>query len=580
MNIFNQFNKEINVIVEELSGAGGLPGGLDTGSVTVEPPRDASHGDLASNVALALAKQAAMKPRDIAELIAARLKDHDAVEAVEIAGPGFINLRLSDGFWRDRLAEILAAGTAYGASAMGRGETVNVEYVSVNPTGPLHVGHARGAVFGDVLASLLEKAGYEVTREYYYNDSGTQIDSLARSTHLRYRQALGETVDEAAFEGLYPGDYLKRTGAALAARDGDKWLGADEADWLGPVREFAVADMMALIRDDLAALGVNQEVFTSENDLVAAGKVEEALNILEAKGLIYTGVLEPPKGKKPEDWEPRPQTLFRATDFGDDSDRPLKKADGNWTYFAPDIAYHHDKIKRGFSSLINVLGADHGGYVKRLKAVVNALSDGAVDYDIKICQMVTLLRQGEPAKMSKRAGDFVTLRNLVDEVGRDVVRFIMLMRKNDSPLEFDLARVTEQSKDNPVFYVQYAHARVRSLMRGAAAQFPDLDVGSADLARLDDPGELALIKLLAAWPRHIEAAAEAHEPHRLAFYLYDLAGAFHGQWNRGNDDPAMRFIVADDAGLTAARLALAQAVALTIASGLDIFGVTAPEEMR
>ena len=578
MNIFSTFKGNIEVIVEELSADGSLPGGLDTAAVTVEPPRDASHGDLASNVALALARQARRKPYEIARMIADRLADHDAVESIEIAGPGFINLRLADGFWRDRLAEILHAGAGYGASQRGAGEPVNVEYVSVNPTGPLHVGHARGAVFGDVLSSLLEKVGYAVTREYYYNDAGAQIDTLARSTHLRYREALGETIDEAAFEGLYPGDYLKRTGAALAARDGDKWIGG--AEWLAAVREFAVESMMALIRDDLAALGVNQEVFTSENVLVAQGRVEEALAALDGKGLIYTGVLEPPKGKKPENWEPRPQTLFRATDFGDDSDRPLKKADGSWTYFASDIANHHDKMSRGFTTLIDVMGADHGGYVKRIKAVVAALSDGAVELDIKVCQMVTLLRQGNPVKMSKRAGDFITLRDLVDEVGRDVVRFIMLMRKNDSPLEFDLVRVTEQSKDNPVFYVQYAHARVRSLMRGAAEQFPGLAVEDADLARLSDPGELALIKLLAAWPRQIEAAAEAHEPHRLAFYLYDLAAAFHGQWNRGNDDPGLRFIVADDAGLTAARLALAQAVALTVASGLEIFGVVAPEEMR
>lgn len=580
MNIYNKFKDDIEAIINALSEDGALPGELDTTAVTVEPPRDASHGDLASNVALALARQARRKPLEIAEMIANRLADHAAVESVEIAGPGFINLRLGDGFWRDRLAEILAAGEAYGASQMGAGEKVNVEYVSVNPTGPLHVGHARGAVFGDVLSSLLEKAGYAVTREYYYNDAGAQIDTLARSTHLRYREALGEAIDKAAFEGLYPGDYLKRTGAALAARDGDRWIGGDEADWLAAVREFAVASMIGLIRDDLAALGVNQDVFTSENDLVSQGRVEEALAVLEAKGLIYTGVLEPPKGKKPQDWQPRPQTLFRSTDFGDDADRPLKKADGSWTYFAPDIANHHDKIKRGFTTLINVWGADHGGYVKRMKAVVAALSEGAVELDIKICQMVTLLRQGEPVKMSKRAGDFITLRDLVDEVGRDVVRFIMLMRKNDTPLEFDLVRVTEQSKDNPVFYVQYAHARVRSLMRGAADRFPGLDMAGADLSRLQDPGELALIKLLAAWPRHIEAAAEAHEPHRLAFYLYDLAAAFHGQWNRGNDDPGLRFIVAGDAEMTAARLALAQAVALTVASGLEIFGVVAPEEMR
>ena len=585
MNIFKDFKKQIEEIVEALSAAGALPGGLDTSAVTVEPPRDAAHGDLASNVALVLAKQAGRKPREIAEAIAERLAANQAVERAEIAGPGFINLRLADSFWHARLAEILAAGEGYGQSDLGAGGKVNVEYVSVNPTGPLHVGHARGAVFGDALSALLEKAGYDVTREYYINDLGSQIDILARSAHMRYREALGETVDEAAFEGLYPGDYLKETGAALAARDGDRRLGGDESDWLGPVREFAIDAMMAIIRDDLATLGVQHEVFTSERALVEAGKLEEGLARLDAKGLIYTGVLDPPKGKTPDDWEPREQTLFRSTEFGDDVDRPLRTSDGSWTYFAGDIANHLDKIERGFSILINVWGADHGGHVKRVKAAVSALSDGAAELDVKLCQMVKLMRQGEPVKMSKRSGAFITLRDVVDEVGKDVVRFIMLTRKNDAPLEFDLARVTEQSKDNPVFYVQYAHARIHSLLRNVAEAFPGVDTGaaalaSADLGRLTDAGELRLVKLLAAWPRLVESASEAHEPHRLAFYLYDLAAAFHGQWNRGNDDPALRFIVAGDEALTLARLALGRAVALVIASGLAIFGVEPVEEMR
>ena len=585
MNIFKYFKGEIEAIVETLSRDGALPGGLDTGAVTVEPPRDAAHGDLASNVALVLAGQAGRKPREIAEAIAQRLAANDAVERAEIAGPGFINLRLAEGFWHARLGEILAAGEGYGQSDLGAGRKVNVEYVSVNPTGPLHVGHARGAVFGDALSALLEKAGYDVTREYYINDLGGQIDILARSAHLRYREALGETIDQAAFEGLYPGDYLKETGAALAARDGAKWLGTDESEWLGPVRAFAIDAMMAMIRDDLAALGVEHAVFTSERALVESGKLEQGLARLDAKGLIYSGVLAPPKGKTPDDWEPREQTLFRSTEFGDDVDRPLRKSDGGWTYLAGDIANHLDKLERGFSVLINVWGADHGGHVKRMKAAVSALSDGAVELDVKLCQMVKLMRQGEPVKMSKRSGDFITLREVVDEVGKDVVRFIMLTRKNDAPLEFDLARVTEQSKDNPVFYVQYAHARIQSLLRNVAQAFPGVGTGAdalaaADLGRLTDGGELGLVKLLAAWPRLVESAAEAHEPHRVAFYLGDLAAAFHAQWNRGNDEPALRFIVADDEALTLARLALGRAVALVIASGLVIFGVEPVEEMR
>ncbi len=526
-----------------------------------------------------------LKPRDLAETIAGRLAARDDVAAAEVAGPGFINLRLADDYWRRQLAAMLAAGEAFGVSTRGAGRRVNVEYVSANPTGPLHVGHARGAVFGDALAALLEAAGNEVTREYYVNDAGAQIDMLARSVHLRYREALGETVAPEDFAELYPGEYLKDAARALAARDGRRWLEAGEDDWLPAIRDFAAEAMIGLIRDDLARLGIRQEVFTSERALVEAGRVQATLDRLADKGLIYEGVLEPPKGRKPEDWEPRPQTLFRSTDFGDDVDRPLRKSDGSWTYFAADIANHFDKIERGFELLIDVWGADHGGYVKRMKAAVRALSAGAVELDVKLCQMVKLMRRGEPVKMSKRAGSFVTLREVVDEVGRDVVRFIMLTRKNDAPLDFDLARVTEQSKDNPVFYVQYAHARVHSVLRNARAEIAGLEASTGALARapldrLTDEGELALIKLLAAWPRQVETAAEAHEPHRIAFYMHDVAAAFHGLWNKGKENPALRFIVAEDRALTEARLALLRAVALVIAAGLRIFGVEPVEEMR
>ena len=592
MNLFARFQDKVVASIDALAADGVLPGGLDTGAVTVEPPRDATHGDLATNAALVLARQAERKPRDIAEAIAARLADDDAVTAVDVAGPGFINLRLSNAFWHARVGEVLRAGLDYGASDLGGGTVVNVEYVSVNPTGPLHVGHARGAVFGDVLSALLEKAGYSVVREYYINDAGAQIDQLTRSAYLRYLEALGQDIDEDAFEALFPdheweyrGDYLKPVGAALAAREGDGWVGAPAAAWFETVRDTAIEMMMVAIREDLAALGVHQEVFTSERGLVAAGKLDDALATLDAKGLIYTGTLDPPKGRTPEDWEPREQTLFRATQFGDDVDRPLKKSDDSWTYFAGDIANHLDKIERDYPVLINVWGADHAGHVKRMKAAVTALSDGEVELDIKLCQLVRLLREGEAVKMSKRAGRFVTLREVVDEVGKDVVRFIMLTRKNDAPLDFDLARVTEQSKDNPVFYVQYAHARVCSVMRNAVDALPDLDttagaLADADLARLTDGAELALIKLLASWPRQIEAAAEAHEPHRLAFFLYDLAAAFHGLWNKGKEDPSLRFIVAGDVASTRARLALVRAAGLVIASGLGIFGIEPVEEMR
>jgi arginyl-tRNA synthetase len=558
--------------------AGELPPGLDLGAPTVTPPRDPAHGDVATNAALALARPAGRKPRDIAEPLARRLTRHDEVASAEVAGPGFINLRLAPAFWQGHLAALLAAGPAYGDSQLGGGESVNVEYVSANPTGPLHVGHARGAVFGDALAALLEKAGFRVTREYYINDAGAQVEALARSLHLRYRQALGQEIGDFP-AGLYPGEYLIEVGRALAERDGERWLTAPESEWLEPLRDFAGAAMMDMVQDDLAALGISQDVFSSERALVEGGKVDSTLAQLEARDLIYQGVLDPPKGKKPDDWEPRPQTLFRATSFGDDVDRPLAKSDGSWTYFATDMAYHRDKVERGFASLIDVWGADHGGYVKRMKAAVSALSQGRVELDVKLCQMVKLSRGGEPVKMSKRTGSFVTLRDVVDEVGRDVVRFIMLTRRNDAPLEFDFTAVTEQSRDNPVFYVQYAHARACSVLRQAPAAFAQ-PLPQAKLSFLTHEDELALIKLLAGWPQLVESAAAAHEPHRVAFFLHDVAAAFHQLWNRGKGENDLRFIIAEDAALTVARLALVRGVAAVIASGLAIMGVTPVEEMR
>ena len=584
MNVFSDFEKIVRAEIEVLQGAGDLPDGLDVSRIAVEPPREAAHGDLTSNAAMVLAKAAAMKPRDLAELLAARLEAHPKISAVEIAGPGFVNLRLDDGFWRDHLRDVLAAGASYGDSDLGAGAPINVEYVSANPTGPLHVGHARGAVFGDVLATLLDKAGYAVTREYYINDAGAQVDALARSVHWRYCEALGDSMGDMP-EGLYPGDYLVAVGEALAERDGGKWRDLPEADWLETFRTFAVAAMMAQIRDNLAALGIEQAVFTSERALVEAGIVDAVIDILDDKGLIYRGTLDPPKGKKPDDWEKRPQTLFRASDFGDDSDRPLKKSDGSWTYFASDLAYHLDKYRRGFNILINVWGADHGGYVKRVAAGVEALTGAEAVLDVKLCQLVRLLEDGEPAKMSKRAGTFVTLRELVDAVGRDVVRFIMLTRKNDAQLDFDLVKVREQSRDNPVFYVQYAHARSHSVARMAAEAFPGIDfsldaVRSADLSRLTESSEISLIKTIAAWPRTVEGAAEAHEPHRLAFYLYDLAAAFHALWSKAREDTSLRFVVADDAELTRARMALVLGVRTVVASGLWVMGVEPVDELR
>jgi arginyl-tRNA synthetase len=590
-NIFRDLRRLVLAALDDLAADGGLPQGLDFSRVAVEPPRDPAHGDLSTNVAMVLAGPARENPMELAERIgAALLRRELATGEYRGAGftlapvkPGFINITLAPEIWHAQLRAILRAGTAFGDSAIGGGEPVNVEFVSANPTGPMHVGHGRGAVVGDALASLLTKVGFKVEREYYINDAGVQVYILARSAYLRYREALGEVIG-AIPEGLYPGEYLAETGRALAARDGGKWLGRPEAEWLSPVRDFAVAEMMALIQADLAALGVEHDLFVSERELVDTRAIDECLAALEARGLIYTGVLEAPKGKLPDDWEPREQTLFRATAFGDDIDRPLKKSDGSWTYFAADIAYHRDKYRRGFNNLIDVWGADHGGYVKRMQAAVRAVTDGAASLDVKICQLVNLFDKGAPVRMSKRAGTFVPLREVVDEVGKDVFRFIMLTRRNDQALDFDFANVTEQSKDNPVFYVQYAHARAASVMRHAAEQFPDDDLSdlalsAAPLDGLSDPSEIALIRQLAGWPRLVEAAAEAHEPHRIAFYLQELAAQFHVLWNKGKDEASLRFIIASDRDLTRARLALVRGVAIVIASGLAVFGVQPAQEM-
>jgi len=583
MNVFTEFRTAIDAVLTNLAANGELPADMDTSNVAVEPPRDASHGDIATNAALVLSKQAGKNPREIASLLAPALEALDAVESVDIAGPGFINLRISKSFWQSQVDEILKAGTAYGNSTMGGGERVNVEYVSANPTGPMHVGHVRGAVFGDALANLLGKAGFDVTKEYYINDAGSQIDTLARSAHLRYQEAHGRDIGEIP-EGLYPGDYLIPVGHMLKEKYGDQFLDAPESEWLAQFKVDASGAMMDLIREDLAALGVEHETFFSERTLHESGRIPEAIQVLKDRGHIYQGVLEPPKGKKPEDWEEREQTLFRATDFGDDVDRPLQKSTGEYTYFAADIAYHHDKYVRGYKQMIDILGADHGGYVKRMQAAVKALSeDGTLD--VRLCQMVKLFRDGEPFKMSKRSGNFITLREVVDEVGRDVTRFIMLTRKNDAHLDFDFKKVMEQSKDNPVFYVQYAHARACSVKAKAQTAFASLDASdtslmNADLSLLADENEIAMIKQCAAWPRMVESAAEAHEPHRIAFFLYDLASEFHTFWNKGNDNPDLRFIIDGNEALTKARLALVRAVAVVIASGLGVLGVTPMEEMR
>ncbi|SEP47446.1 arginyl-tRNA synthetase [Methylobacterium sp. ap11] len=585
MNIFAAFEARIGEALETLTRAGTLPEGLDRARVVVEPPRDPSHGDLATNAALVLAKEARTNPKALAEALAADLRTDPRVTEASVAGPGFINLRLDPALYGEVVRAALRDGDAYGRGAKVPGG-VNVEYVSANPTGPMHVGHGRGAVFGDALANLLVAAGRDVTREYYINDAGAQVDVLARSAFLRYREALGETVTIP--DGLYPGDYLVPVGEALKAQYGETLRDKPESEWLPLVRDFAIDRMMDRIREDLAAIGIHHDVFFSERTLQAGGEggaVAALIADLREKGLVYEGRLPPPKGQLPEDWEDREQTLFRATAFGDDIDRPLLKSDGSFTYFASDIAYHRSKVERGAVELIDVLGADHGGYVKRMQAAVKAVSDGRAALDVKLCQLVRLLRGGEPVKMSKRAGEFVTLREVIDEVGRDPVRFMMLYRKNDATLDFDLAKVVEQSKDNPVFYVQYAHARAASVFRQAREAFPDLDLSSAALARADlsgltDSGELDMMRLIAQVPRVIEAAAAAHEPHRLAFHLYELASAFHSFWNKGKDLPQLRFVNQTDRKSTEARLALVAALKGVVASNLGILGVGAPDEMR
>jgi arginyl-tRNA synthetase len=572
------------------AAAAPLAGNADLSRVVVEPPRDASHGDMATNAAMVLAKDAGKKPRELADAIATALRAEPLVEKVDVAGPGFINLTLKPHVWGEELRVILDSGTEYGRSAMGAKEKVNVEYVSANPTGPMHIGHCRGAVFGDALATLLAFAGYDVTREYYINDAGAQVDVLARSAFLRYREALGENIGDIP-EGLYPGDYLVPVGAALAAEYGPKLTTMSEAQWLPTVRAKAIAMMMDMIREDLAALDVHHEVFFSERSLIEGGKdtVGETIEWLRAKGYVYEGRLPPPKSGNVEDWEDREQTLFRSTDFGDDVDRPLIKADGGYTYFASDIAYHKSKIDRGFANMIDVWGADHGGYIKRMQAAVKAVSGGKATLDVKLVQLVRLLRAGEPVKMSKRSGDFVTLREVVDEVGRSAVRFDMLYRKNDAVLDFDLAKVIEASKDNPVFYVQYGHARAQSVFRNARTEMPDLPETAgaraarfrdANFAKLSDEGELSLLRKLALYPRLIEAAAAAHEPHRVAFYVYELASEFHAQWTKGTAAPHLRFIIQNDPEMTLARLALVQGIVTILASGLALLGVEAPDEMR
>jgi len=583
VNIFDEAHDVIAAVAQTLKDTGAIPADYAF-KIGVQPPRDPAHGDVASNAAMMNAKALGMNPRELAQKIADGLAANAAIDSVEVAGPGFINLRFGRAFWTRLVPEIIAAGHDFGASDAGAGKPVNVEYVSANPTGPLHVGHVRGAVFGDALSNLLEKVGHRVVREYYINDAGGQIDTLARSVHIRYREALGVAVGDIP-EGLYPGDYLIPVGKVLAAEFGDRYQNADEGDWLELFRRKSVDAMMDLIRADLAALGIRHKLFFSERDLHISGRIAEVVDRLRAAGHIYEGVLEPPKGKLPDDWEAREQTLFRATDFGDDVDRALQKSDGAYTYFAADIAYHLEKATRadgGARDLINVWGADHGGYVKRVQAALKALLPDAT-LDVKLAQLVRLFKSGEPYKMSKRSGNFITARDLVDEVGKDVTRFIMLTRKNDAPLDFDFDKVTDQSKENPVFYVQYAHARAASVFRKAAEAFPDLDtsdtaLASADMSALGDPADLAMIKRLAEWPRLLLQAADAHEPHRVAFFLYDLASDFHTLWNKGNDAMHLRF-VQDSAQATLPRLALVRAVATVIASGLGVLGVEPVEEM-
>jgi arginyl-tRNA synthetase len=589
-HLFADVLARVHAVCAALAAEGNWPAGIDFSRVVVEPPRDATHGDMATNAAMVLAKEARAKPRDLAEKFAEKLRADDLIASVEIAGPGFINLTLKPQVWADALRTVLREGASYGASGIGKAEKVNVEYVSANPTGPMHVGHCRGAVFGDALSSLLQFAGYDVTREYYINDAGAQVDVLARSAYLRYLEALGENIG-AIPEGLYPGDYLVPVGQALAGNFGQALKDRAESEWLPVVRLVAVDAMMQMIRNDLASLKISQDRFFSERSLIEDNidQVSATIEFLRSKGDVYEGRLPPPKGAPVEDYEDREQVLFRATAYGDDVDRPLKKSGGSYTYFASDIAYHKNKFDRGFRNLVDVWGADHGGYIKRMQAAVKAVTSGKAALDVKIVQLVKLLRNGEPVKMSKRSGEFVTLREVVDEVGSDAVRFMMLFRKNDAVLDFDLAKVIEQSKDNAVFYVQYGHARGHSIFKNARELVPDLPesdatraayLGDAAVERLTDPAELSLLKQLALYPRMIEAAAVAHEPHRIAFYLYDLASEFHALWTRGRDLPYLRFIINNDAEITRARLAMVQGVVSVLASGLAVLGVHAPTEMR
>jgi arginyl-tRNA synthetase len=577
LSLYAQYAALLDGVLDDLVAEGQLPADLDRKNVTVEPPRDPAHGDLATNAAMVLAKTAGTNPRALAETIKPKLEALPPVTSVEVAGPGFINLRLTPDAWRDELRTILREGETYGTSTIGADERVNVEYVSANPTGPLHMGHCRGAVVGDSLARVLEFAGFRVTKEYYVNDAGAQVDTLARSVYLRYLEALGRDIGEIP-AGLYPGEYLQPVGIILAAEYGDDFVDKPEDEWLGLFRNAAITAMLDLIRHDLGLLNIHHDIFSSEAELQEDGAVEEGLQVLRAKGLVYEGTLERPKSLDPHDeWEPVELTLFRASQFGDDQDRPMKKSDGSWTYFGADAAYHWQKAKTA-DHLVNIWGADHAGTVKRVQAAVKALTDGRVDLDVKLVQMVRLFRDGEPVKMSKRAGDFVTLADVVNEVGKDVVRFMMLTRRADAPLDFDFTKVVEASKDNPVFYVQYAHARVSSLKRKAAEAGVDLS-SPADLSLLDEE-ELSLVKRGAQYPRTVESAAMAHEPHRIAFYLYDLAADFHALWNRGNDDPSRRFLVENNPQLSRARLELAMGIAQIIRNGLDLMGVEATEEMR
>jgi arginyl-tRNA synthetase len=583
-NIFHAYKRKVDDLLGSMAANGDLPQGLDLSRVKVEPPKEAAHGDMATNAAMVLSKAAGKNPRQLGEALAGRLKALPEIKEASVAGPGFVNFRLSDTEWAATLRGILAEGLHFGDSKMGKGEKVVVEYVSANPTGPMHAGHMRGAVIGDTLAALLEKAGYDVTREYYFNDAGNQVDVLARTSYLRYREALGENIG-AIPEGLYPGEYLKDVGQGLAARDGKKWLGKDEKEWLAPIRSFAVEFMMGMIRKDLDLIGIHHKTFTNEREIVENGTLETAFKALQGMDLIYKGTLPPPKGKEMEDWEPAELTLFRSSKFGDSSDRPLMKRDGTWAYIMPDMAYHYDKIRRGFTWMINMLGKDHHGYEERMRPAVQAFSGGKAKLDVVYCAMVKLFKNGEPVKLSKRSGNIITLREVVEEVGPGAVRFFMMSRTPDSELDFDFTKVVEQSKDNPVFYVQYAHARCCSVLRNAKEMFKDIDLSPAVLAKADfskiaTEDELRLVRCMAGWPRHVEAAAEAHEPHRIAFYLHDLASEFHGFWNKGRDDAALRFLQENDRALSLARLGLVEAVRTVIASGLRVMGVTPVEEMH